>query len=193
MRGVVLGLMLVALSAQAAPLYRWIDDNGNVQFSDKPPVNNPKSGVTELDRRGMVKRAPEKPISDDERARQQAEAQQRKDAQRRDKALLQSFSKPEEIDLLRDRQIEALLGGIQTNKLRRQSAEQRLARQQQQQQRLLKAKKAVPADLDADIAISQKELVDLDADSKTKLTDIDAVKRRADADKKRLAELRGSN
>ncbi|MBM3116384.1 DUF4124 domain-containing protein [Jeongeupia naejangsanensis] len=193
MRGVVLGLMLVALSAQAAPLYRWIDESGNVQFSDKPPANAPKSGVSELDKRGMVKRAPEKAMSDDERARQQMEAQQRKDAQRRDKALLQSFSKPEEIDLLRDRQVEALQGGLQTNKLRRQNVEQRLARQQQQQQRLLKAKKVVPADLDTDIAISQKELADLDTDSKAKLADIDAVKRRADADKKRLAELRGPN
>ncbi|GHD64391.1 DUF4124 domain-containing protein [Jeongeupia chitinilytica] len=193
MRGVVLGLMLVALSAQAAPMYRWVDESGNVQFSDKPPANAPKSGVSELDKRGMVKRGPEKQLSDEERARQQTEAQQRKDAQRRDKALLQSFSKPEEIDLLRDRQVEALQGGLQTNQLRRQSIEQRLARQQQQQQRLLKAKKAVPADLDAEIAVSQKELADLDADSKNKLADIDAVKRRADADKKRLAELRGPN
>ncbi|AOY00897.1 hypothetical protein BJP62_10875 [Jeongeupia sp. USM3] len=185
--------MLVALAAQAAPLYRWVDDNGNVQFSDKPPANAPKGGVAELDKRGVVKKGPEKALSDDERARQQLEAQMRKDAQRRDKALLQSFSRPEEIDLLRDRQVDALQGAIQTNKVRRQSTEQRLARQQQQQQRLLKAKKAVPADLDAEIAVSQKELTDIDADTNTKLTEIEGVKRRADSDKKRLQELRSAS
>ncbi|BCL76778.1 hypothetical protein JHS3_25140 [Jeongeupia sp. HS-3] len=192
MRGVVLGLMLMAMSVQAAPLYRWVDDSGNVQFSDKPPANAPKNGVSELDSRGLVKRGPQKAVSEDERVRQQAEVQQRKDAQRRDKALLQSFSTPQEIDLLRDRQVDALQGGIQTNKIRRQTVEQRLARQQQQQQRLQKAKKAIPADLGADISVSQKEVADIDADTNTKLADIDTVKRRADADKKRLLELRSS-
>ncbi|WP_035054822.1 DUF4124 domain-containing protein [Andreprevotia chitinilytica] len=186
-------LTVVCLTLFAGPLeaklYKWVDENGNVQFSDKPPVGNTKSGVTELDQRGMVRKVPEKKISEEEKARQQDEQEKQREQQRRDKALLQSFSKPEDIDLLRDRQIEAIQSGIQTNKLRRQSADGRLKRIQEQIARLQKAKRQLPADLDADRAVAQKEIDDIDADTQKKLAEIEDVKKHAAADKQRFVEL----
>lgn len=51
---VVLGsVLLIALSAQAG-LYRWVDDAGNVHFSDKVPVSASKQTHSELNKTGDV-------------------------------------------------------------------------------------------------------------------------------------------
>ncbi|KAF0812460.1 hypothetical protein IGB42_03129 [Andreprevotia sp. IGB-42] len=173
-----------------AKLYRWVDENGKVQYSDKPPLTDPKSGVSEVDSTGRVVKEPPKKISPEEKARQQEELALQKEQQRRDRALLQSFSKPEEVDLLRDRQIDTIKGGIQTNGLRRQSAQEKLDRIDKQIAGMQKRKKQIPADLDADRAVAQKEIDDIDADSKKKTADIEVVRKRAEDDKKRLIELK---
>ncbi|SMC21204.1 protein of unknown function [Andreprevotia lacus DSM 23236] len=183
---------LLALPAQAK-LYRWVDENGKVQYSDKPPQTDPKSGISEVDTRGRVIKEPEKKISEEEKARLQAEETKQKEIQRRDRALLQSFSKPEEVDILRDRQIEAVQGQLQTNKLRRQTAEDKLARINKNADTLKKRNKPLPADMEADRAVIQKEIDDIDADSKKKLANIEDIKKRAEDDKKRLVELKALN
>ncbi|WP_299872399.1 DUF4124 domain-containing protein [uncultured Cocleimonas sp.] len=51
---VVLGsVLLIALSAQAG-LYRWVDDAGNVHFSDKVPAAASKKSHSELNKTGDV-------------------------------------------------------------------------------------------------------------------------------------------
>ncbi len=51
---VVLGsVLLIALSAQAG-LYRWVDDAGNVHFSDKVPAAASKNSHSELNKTGDV-------------------------------------------------------------------------------------------------------------------------------------------
>ena len=191
MRSVIfVGLMATLLSLPVqAKLYRWVDENGKVQFSDKPPQTSPQSSVSEVDSRGRVIKAPVKPISDEEKAKQQEAQAKLKEQQRRDRALLQSFSSPKDVDFLRDRQIESIQATIQTNKLRRQTAEGKLARIDDQIAKLQKRKRAVPVDLDAERAIAQKELDDIDADTRKQFAAIEEVKQRAEDDKKRLIEL----
>ena len=51
---VVLGsVLLIALSAQAG-LYRWVDDAGNVHFSDKVPASASNKSHSELNKTGDV-------------------------------------------------------------------------------------------------------------------------------------------
>ncbi len=53
-RVVVLGVtLMLALSAHAG-LYRWVDDAGNVHFSDKVPVSASKKSHAELNKTGDV-------------------------------------------------------------------------------------------------------------------------------------------
>ena len=185
---VALAFLLVAVSAQAQ-LYRWVDDNGQVQYSDKPPVTGPKKGVSELDSQGVVRKAPVVPLSPEEKAKQDADRTQAIDRERRDRALLQSFSNTREIDVLRDRQIEAVQGGIQTNALRRQSVEARLDRLNKQTESYKKHGKELPADLAGEVAAAQKEIADINTDTQSKQAAIQAIRQRADDDKKRLTEL----
>lgn len=185
----ILLLAFFSLEAQAR-LYRWVDDKGNVQFSDKPPPSDAK-GLAELDQRGMVRKEQEKPVSASEISQKEAEKQAQVAQRRRDNALLQSFSRPDEIDFLRDRQIMAVNARVQTNKLRRQAMEEKLKRLTAQVDGLTKAKKTVPPAVAADLEGARKELAALDADAEKMATEIVGIKERAEADKKRLQELRG--
>ncbi|MFC7418849.1 DUF4124 domain-containing protein [Iodobacter arcticus] len=193
LRGLFTFLLLALLTAPAfAKLYRWVDETGRVQYSDKPPMTAPTSGVSELNKSGMVKATPVPVLSKEEKEKIQNEQALQKEQQRRDRALLQSFSRPEEIDLIRDRRIGMIQSATIANSMRMQAASQRKTRLETQLARMKKSKRSIPPDLEAELAAINKEIVDIDTDNKTKNDDIDNVKRRAEEDKKRLLELKSA-
>lgn len=185
----VLMMAVLCSPTYAAPVYRWVDETGKVQYSDKPPAGQSQS-LKELDKSGRVRKGNEKQLSPEELAAIEAKKKEEQEQRRNDKALLQSFSKPEEIDLLRDRQIEGVQAGIQTNRLRRETAVKRLEQQQQQVQRLQKSKRTIPADLQAEIDVSRKEIDDIDKLIVVQQGDIVKIHDRAAMQKKRYIELK---
>lgn len=181
-------LVFSALTANAR-VYRWVDENGKVQFSDSPPPNG-KQAATEYDTQGMVRKVPEKPVSADEIAAREAEKKRVIEQKRRDSALLQSFSHPQEIDLLRDRQVNAVNARVQTNKLRKQTVETNLKRLTDREASLAKSGRKIPDAVTADIAAARYELLVLQTEAQKLDAEIAAIKDKAEADKKRLQELR---
>ena len=191
LRGLSLFLLLsLWITPVSAKLYRWVDEAGRVQYSDKPPVTAPVAGITELNKSGMVKSTPAPVISQEERDKQQAALQQKKEQQRKDRALLQSFSGPADIDLIRDRRIEMIRSVAAGNVTRLQAALERKMRLDKQFTRLEKTKRPVPADLNAEFAAVKKEINDLEADKQIKRNEIETIRQKAEEDKKRLAELK---
>ncbi|QZA77644.1 DUF4124 domain-containing protein [Deefgea tanakiae] len=185
----VLIFAVLCLPSYAAPVYRWVDETGKVQYSDKPPAGQSKA-LMELDKSGRIRKGNEPQLSPVEKAELEEKKKAEQERRRTDKALLQSFSKPEEIDLLRDRQVEAVQAGIQTNRLRREAVIKRADQQQQQVQRLQKSKRAVPADLQAGIDVSQKEIEDIDKLLMAQQNEIVMIHDRAATQKKRFIELK---
>ncbi|WP_293934618.1 DUF4124 domain-containing protein [Iodobacter sp.] len=191
LRGFFTFLLLALFTATAsAKLYRWVDETGRVQYSDKPPSITPSSGISELNKSGMVKTTPVPVISKEAQDQKLQEQAQQKEQQRKDRALLQSFSRPEEIDIIRDRRIGMIQSATIANTMRLQTATQRKERIEKQMSRLNKNNRPIPADLDAEYALAKKELLDINADNKSKLNDIEIVKAKAEEDKKRLLELK---
>lgn len=182
-------LALCSLAAEAR-LYRWVDENGRVQFSDKPPPAGAK-GVSELDQRGVVRKTPAKAASAGDAALRAEEQQKLIEQKRRDNALLQSFSKPEEIDFLRDRQVDAVRARLQTNKLQQQAVAEKLARLNAQSESLSSAGKPVPDSVKNNLEAARKEQATLEADARKMDEEIAAIMARAEADKRRLLELQG--
>lgn len=183
-------LACLALEAEAR-LYRWVDENGKVQFSDNPPPASAR-GLTELDQRGTVRKMPGKAASAGEVAVRAAERKRVLEQQRHDRALLQSFSKPEEIDFLRDRQIEAVEARRQTNALQRQVAGEKVERLNAQVESLTRAGRAVPDSVAGSLDSARKEQAALDVDLRKMDAEIAAIRARAEADKRRFIELRGA-
>ncbi|SFN62622.1 protein of unknown function [Formivibrio citricus] len=183
-------LLAIASLAAEARLYKWVDENGRVQFSDKPPPAGAK-GVSELDQRGVVRKTPAKAASAGDAALRAEEQQKLIEQKRRDNALRQSFSKPEEIDFLRDRQIEAVRARLQTNKLQQQSVGEKSSRLNTQAETLSAAGKPVPDSIKSNLDAARKELATLEAEARKMDEEIAAITARAEADKRRLIELQG--
>ncbi|WP_288843569.1 DUF4124 domain-containing protein [uncultured Deefgea sp.] len=184
----VLPLLLFNQLSYAA-LYRWVDEAGKVQYSDKPPVGQSKS-LMELDKSARVRKGNEAILTPEEKRDLAEKKRAEQELQRADKALLQSFSKPEEVDLLRDRQIAAVDAGMQTYILRRTTLQKRLEAQQSQLDKLNNKQLAISAELLADVAVTKKELADIDKAIATQQRAVIAIKEKSDMQKKRLIELR---
>src|SRR5690606_37567226 len=107
-------VLCLALSGVHAAMYKWVDERGRVQYSDKPPVRG-DTGVVQLSNRGVIlKRVEPSPSDEEKMAREQAHAQRKQEEERlaeqrrQDVALLQSFTGVEESDMKRDREVQAI-------------------------------------------------------------------------------------
>jgi len=107
--GLAAVLLLAAGTAQAQ-MYRWVDGNGRVHYSDTPPSTYQKSGGTELSKQGNVIKRTQSETERQAEAERLAEqkkmqAEQQRQAQL-DRALTQTYTSEAEIDLTRDRALE---------------------------------------------------------------------------------------
>ena len=119
-----LGLIGPSSPAGAAALYKWIDENGQIRYSDRLPVSQSKKKHQQLSTQGVVLSTTEEAMSDEERAidaeaKRKLEEQQSKDAvikqaqDKLDRVLILTFSNEEELSLARDNRLEVLYSVIQ--------------------------------------------------------------------------------
>ena len=112
---VLLAAVLVAGTVSAAGLYKWTDDQGEVHYSDKAPQETPTKGAAVLDKQGRQVKKIDPPLTPeqikakaDEDERQRALARVRDEQARKDKALMQSYTSENEIDLARNRALTTI-------------------------------------------------------------------------------------
>jgi len=122
----LLALILFAFSKQAGAgaLYKWIDENGQIRYSDRLPPNQVRKKHQQLNSQGVVLSTNEAAKSAEELAaaaeakrkleeEQAAEAQIREAQFKLDQVLLLTFSTEEELTLARDDRLEVLESVIQ--------------------------------------------------------------------------------
>ena len=115
--GLVLAALLCAVSSTSvgAPLYKWVDENGKIRYSDRLPPNQNKQGHQQLNSQGMVvstrepARTPEEIAIDAELEETQREDARLKSIQdQRDRVLLLTFSTEQELEHARDNRMEVI-------------------------------------------------------------------------------------
>ncbi|WP_374352040.1 DUF4124 domain-containing protein [Chitinimonas sp.] len=188
---------LTALPASAA-IYKWVDENGKVQYSDKPPPTPAKQGLTEMNSQGMRVKQVEGLLTPEQRAAKEAELAKQKEEQRaleesrrKDRALVESFSNTAEIDRIRDQSLEQLQASIAAEEVRYEALMNRITENTKQIERIAKAKKNVPDYMQTELAERKADLAKIETGIAKKKQEIIDVKAKAEADKKRLLELRG--
>ncbi len=141
-------LMLLSTPLSAQQLYRWVDDEGNVQFSDRLPPEAADRGRTEMSRDGMRRRdVPPPKTAEELRRERELERLRREQAElieqqrRADEVLLRTYRSVDDVVMMRDGKIAAvdvmiqsLKGDIrrqqnQINRAQREAAEQERAGQ----------------------------------------------------------------
>src|SRR5450755_3694583 len=93
-------LMAAAVfSPSHAAMFKWVDENGKVQYGDRIPPQYQNQNSEELNKRGIVTKKGEAPLTPeqlqakaDADARAKAEKQKAAEQQRRDNALLSTFT-----------------------------------------------------------------------------------------------------
>ena len=187
--------LLLLSGAARAELYRWVDENGRVQYSDKYPGTT-NSGTAVLNKQGAVIRKTDGYLTPEQRQQKEVEASQQRAAQQKkqeatlhDKALVSSFNSTADIDRKRDRDLQPVQGDITALRASIKSAKVRADAYVRQSDQFKKSKKPVPQDLQQDIQDSQKELQNLNQLLAQKMKDEARIRQAAEDDKKRFLEL----
>ncbi len=110
----------VAVATSAlAETYRWIDDKGRVQYTDRLPPEAVSRGMTELSKQGMTRKVTDPVLTPEQRrAQEERDEQKRRNdrvlAEKRNQelALLSSYSTENDIDLARRRNLALVGAGI---------------------------------------------------------------------------------
>jgi len=117
----VLALALCAFAAQgwAATLYKWVDEDGKIRYSDRLPPNQSKKEHQQLNSQGVVLSTKDAAKTPEELA-VEAEAQRKLDEEQheearlksiqvnQDRVLLMTFSNEEEIEHARDSRFQVI-------------------------------------------------------------------------------------
>ena len=174
-------------------MYKCIDSAGKAYYSDKL---NPDCGQTsELNRQGVVmpkkKEAagPVPPKADTAAATPKAAKEQ----ERRDQALIATYTSEEEIDAARDRSLAIPAQGTKAVEAKLETANDQLAGLKKQADTLAAQQKPLPAHLIEEVSASQKQIAKLEADIAQRKAQSDAIRAKYEADKKRFRELKGTD
>ncbi len=192
----VVSALLVAGGVHAAT-YKWVDDKGVVHYTDKIPPEALNKGNVQLDKYGVPIKRTDPALTPEQRrkileeeARAQQLAKDRELVDRRDRALLATYTVESEIDLARRRALATIEQQIQSSTAYAAQLTKRKADVAQRKAAL--GDKPVPPVLEREIANIDSELGRQDELIAAKQKEIVAVNARYDADKKRWRELRSA-
>lgn len=176
-------------------MYRWVDSNGRVHYSDTPPTTYQKSGGTELNKQGLVIRRTQSEAERKAEAEQKAEQkrieqEQEKQAQL-DRALTQTYTTGEEIDLARDRALEHHKLAIKGAEIRAKVVEANLAELNKRVSGITKAGRKVPPNLQEQVDQATNERLELKRSIVNNEEAMVKVREKYAADKARFKELTG--
>lgn len=154
-----LALAAAPLCASAQQLYRWVDDDGKVHFSDRLPPEASDKARVELSEDGIPLRAVERAktreewFQEQELERLRREQQALIDKQRRqDEILLRSYRSADDLILMRDGKIAAIDVMIQQVRGNIRRMQNRINRLQEDAADLERAGKPIHPTLERDIA-----------------------------------------
>jgi hypothetical protein len=174
-------------------MYKCVDDRGKIYYSDK---FTPECGqIEEMNRQGRVVKKHEtaqpavapKPAAEEERARKELA-----ERQRRDRALIATYTSEEEIDLARDRSLAITMQAIKAAENRLARANSQLFDLKSQANRFAGEEKAIPPYLLEEIDVKLEEIPELEAEFLEKKSYAESVRAKYDADKLRYRELKSA-
>lgn len=191
-----LGLLLTASAAQAG-MYRWVDGNGRVHYSDTPPATYNQSGGVEMNKQGGVVKRTQSEAERRAEAARQAEEKRIQDEQQKqaqlDRALTQTYTTEAEIDLARDRALENYKLMNRGAEIRARAVDANLAELRGRIAAIEKAGRPVSPNLRAQLDQAVREREDLTRTIQGNQEAMEQVRQKYAADKARFRELTGSS
>lgn len=164
----ILSLALAVPLAAQTKLYRWVDDEGRIHYTDKIPAEYADQARARLNDQGMAVESIEAAPSPDQvqaaRAKAEAAAQARRDKEeqrRLDRVLLNSYTRVSDIESARDAEILAMQRTVDMTLATVDTRRQRLRDLVDRAATLQRSGRAVPENLPADMAETRAKMVEL--------------------------------
>jgi chromosome segregation ATPase len=197
--GLVLAMGLIHSTESAADgarkVYRWVDSKGHVHYGDTLPPTAGVTGSEQLGKSGDVVDRTESFAEKKARmAREAEQAQARKKAQeqqRQDRALLDTYTNEQEIDLARDRALEFHKSAIKSAQLRISQIQGNLEDLKKRVQGFKDQNRPVPKFMQDQLDASQSEMDGLNQTISENRQALVNVRVKYEADKQRFRQLTG--
>lgn len=194
---IALVFAVVAAGSAHATTYKWVDEKGVVHYTDKIPPEALNKGNVELDRQGVPVKKTDPALTPEQRkvraaeeARLQQLAKDRELVERRDRALLATYTTESEIDLARNRAVSTIDAQVQSSTAYAATLSKRKIELDKKKADL--GNNPAPPVLDRELTNITSELAKQAELIATKQKEIIVVTARYDADKKRWKELRAA-
>ncbi len=181
----------ISLNAEAK-LYKWVDDNGTTHYGETIPPEYANKEAVKLEK-GRIKARDSKLEKEAAKTAQEdpAAKKARIEAERRDNALLATYSNEQEIDLARDRNLQQVEARTASFTTMLKSAQDNLISLQQESDSFTKQGRKIPKSLEEDLGEAKDRISKMQADLDNSLKETEAVKARYAADKERYRQLKG--
>ena len=189
---------LILSGSVYAKMFKWVDNKGKTHYGDTIPPEYADQGNEQLDKRGQVINKTDPALTPAQiKARDENETSSKKEkvdsveTQRRDKALLATYTLPKEIDASLQRNLGQLDVQSQSFELRIKSVQVRLDALKTQEAGFIQRKKPTPPDVTAGIKSYADDIARLRSNVTRLTQDKESMRQRFAADKARFRELKG--
>ncbi len=184
----------ISMSAEAK-LYKWVDENGTTHYGETIPPEYADKEAMKLEK-GVLKKREDKQQKQKGTQTKAADVdpvaeKARIEAERRDNALLNTYSNEKEIDLARNRNLLQVEARVNSYATMLKSAQATLDGLLQERDAISKNGRKIPASLTEDIAEAEALVAKRQKELGTSNKEVEAVKARYEADKQRYRELKG--
>jgi hypothetical protein len=186
---------LLAWTTALADTYKWADEKGRIQYTDRVPPEAVNRGMVELNKQGMTRKVIEPALTpaqrqaDEEKKELEQKAQRALTEQRNQEiALLSSYTSEGDIDLARRRNLALVGAGILSAEARIRALQRRQAVLEREQ--LFYEKKPFPERMKRELANITAEIPKQYALIEQRNQDALAVIKHYDEQKARFMELK---
>ena len=187
---------LCAASASGAELYKWVDPQGKVQYTDRLPAEAVNRGNVEMSKQGVAKKVTEPTLTAEQRSAMEERILHQREAdkavldrQHQENALLSSYTSESDIEVARRRNLAIVGAGILSAEARIKALQRRAAALERE--KLFYEKKPFPEKLKRELASVQTEIPKQYAVISQKNEDALAVNERYDAQHRKFVEIKG--
>ena len=193
---IAMSINLLALSATAhAELFKWVDAQGRVQYTDRLPQDAVNRGNVQLSKQGLAKNVTEPVLTAEQRraieeriAREREAEKVERDKKLQENALLSSYSSEMDIDVARRRNLAIVGASILSAEARIKALQRRTAAIERE--KLFYEKKPFPEKLKRELASVQSEVPKQYAIISQRNEDALEINRRYEAQRQKFVELK---
>lgn len=174
-----------AYAENPARIVKWKDEKGVTHYGDKIPPQYANRENSLINKQGITVQQ-NKPDAPQDKAGDLAKQEQEK----KDRALLGTFTNADEIDLTRDRNLEPDLLALKNLQQDKAAAQKKLDKTSAAVAGYTQSKKPIPANLSDELKANKAEVAKIDQRINERQQAIDGIRKRFDEDKKRYLQLR---